>query len=485
MGEKEVIIMKSIKCDLAVIGAGAGGLSVAAGAAQLGVKVVLIENHKMGGDCLNYGCVPSKSLLAAAKAANHFRTVAPFGIKPIEPDIDFAKVMNHVRDVINIIGTTKDSIERFTQLGVKVIQANGQFIDPNTIRAGDTTITARRFVIATGSSPAIPPIEGLDKVAFYTNETIFNITKKPAHLIIIGGGPIGCEMGQAFLMLGSKVTVLEGNHILSHDEEDLVDMLRTHLKKQGMEIFENTKVIEVAQKDNQIETTIEKNGQQQTIIGSDVLVATGRRVNVDSLNLEAAKILYTKKGIQVNSKLRTSNKRVYAIGDVAGSYQFTHLANYHAGIAIRNILFRIPAKVDYRALPWVTYTEPELAHVGLNSSEAEKLNSPCKTVTFDFAEIDRALTENQTLGKIKVITNTRGKILGVTILGPHAGELLIPWISAIQEGKTLRSMTNFIVPYPTLSEINKFVANEFYMPIIFSKWTKKLVRFFKHIWIMQ
>jgi len=319
--------MNSIKCDVAVIGAGAGGLSVAAGAAQLGAKVVLIESHKMGGDCLNYGCVPSKSLLAAAKAANHFRTVAPFGIKPIEPDIDFSKVMNHVNNVINIIGTTKDSIERFTRLGVKVIQAQGQFVNPKTLKASDTTIIARRFVIAAGSSPAIPPIPGLNKVPFYTNETIFNITKQPEHLIIIGGGPIGCELGQAFLMLGSKVTLLEGNHVLSHDEEDLVDMLRSHLLKQGLELFENTKVIEVAQKNNRIEITIEKNDQRQTIIGSDLLVATGRHVNVDGLNLEAANILYTKKGIQVDSKLRTSNKRVYAIGDIAGSYQFTHLLN--------------------------------------------------------------------------------------------------------------------------------------------------------------
>ncbi|OGT36460.1 MAG: dihydrolipoamide dehydrogenase [Gammaproteobacteria bacterium RIFCSPHIGHO2_12_FULL_37_14] len=469
--------MNSIKCDLAVIGAGAGGLSVAAGAAQLGIKVVLIENDKMGGDCLNYGCVPSKSLLAAAKAAHHFRTVAPFGIKPIEPDIDFAKVMNHVSNVINIIGTTKDSIERFTHMGVKVIQAHGQFVNPYTLKAGDTTLTARRFVIATGSSPAIPPIQGLDKIVFYTNETIFNITKKPEHLIIIGGGPIGCELGQAFLMLGSKVTLLEGNHILSHDEEDLVDMLRTHLKKQGMEIFENTKTIKVAQKDNQIEIFIEKNGQQQTIIGSDLLIATGRRVNVDGLNLEAAKISYTKKGIQVDSKLRTSNKHVYAVGDVASSYQFTHLANYHAGIVIRNILFRLPAKVDYRALPWVTYTEPELAHVGVSSKEVEKQGSTFKSLLFDFAEVDRALAENQTLGKIKVITNKHGKILGVTILGSHAGELLVPWISAIQEGKSIRSMINIIVPYPTLSEVNKFVANKFYSPIIFSNKVKWLVKF--------
>lgn len=469
----------TLKVDICVIGAGAGGLSVAAGASQMGATVALVESGKMGGDCLNYGCIPSKSLLAAAKAAQHFRTAEPFGIHPIEPEIDFTKVMAHVHNVIHIIGEKKDSIERFTKLGVKVFQAHGEFLDANTLVAGDTKITARRFVVATGSSPKIPPIPGLDRVSFYTNETIFDLTKKPEHLIIIGGGPIGCELGQAFHMLGTEVTVIEANRILKHDEQDFVDILRTHLLKQGLKIHEKVKIAQIKQRQSQIEVTLEKKGQQQTIVGSDLLVATGRSANVNGLNLEAAGIRYSLKGIEVDSRLRTTNKRVYAIGDVAGSYQFTHLANYHAGIVIRNILFRLPARVDYRAPPWVTYTDPELAHVGLSILDAQKVDAKTKILTWDYIEIDRALAENQTLGKIKVATNRRGSILGVTILGSHAGELLIPWISAIQEGKSIRSMTNFIVPYPTLSEINKFVAGEFYTPILFSKWTKKMVRFLR------
>lgn len=469
--------MKSIKCDIAVIGAGSGGLSVAAGAALLGAKVVLVESRKMGGDCLNYGCVPSKSLLAAAKAANHFRTAENFGIKSIEPQIDFSKVMSYVNNIIENIGAKKDSIERFTQLGVQVIQASGEFIDSQTLKAGNVTIAARRFVIATGSSPAVPPIDGLDKVTYYTNETIFSITKKPEHLIIIGGGPIGCELGQAFLMLGSQVTLLESFNILSHDDEDMVAIMRSRLSKQGLKILENTKVIKVSQEQNKIIIEIENNNQKQMIQGSALLVATGRRVNVENLNLDAAKIDYTKKGIQVNSKLRTSNKRVYAVGDVIGSFQFTHLANYHAGIVVRNILFRLPAKVDYRALPWVTYTEPELAHVGLTYKEAEKLNVSFEVLTYDFSEVDRALTESQTVGKIKVLVNKRGKVLGVTLLGSHAGELLLPWISAIQEGKSIRHLTNLIVPYPTMSEISKFAAINYYAPMLFSKKVKWLVKF--------
>lgn len=401
----------SLKIDICIIGAGAGGLSVAAGAAQMGATVALVESGKMGGDCLNYGCVPSKSLLAAAKTAQVIRTAEPFGIHSTEPEINFAKVMAYVHEVIKTISTTKDSIERFTKLGVKVIQAQGKFIDAKTLQAGETAISARRFVVATGSSPAIPSILGLDKVSFYTNETIFNLTKKPEHLIIIGGGPIGCELGQAFLMLGSKVTILDVNTILAHDEPDLVEILKTHLLTQGLAIYEQVKINSIRQNTNQIEVMLEINGHQQTITGSDLLVATGRHANINDLNLESAAVRYTDKGIVVNSKLQTSNKRIYAIGDVTGKYQFTHVANYQAGIVLQNILFRVPAKVNYRALPWVTYTEPELAHVGLSSEEANKRYSRTKTLTWDYSEIDRALAEHKTLGKIKVVASKEGKFL--------------------------------------------------------------------------
>jgi pyruvate/2-oxoglutarate dehydrogenase complex dihydrolipoamide dehydrogenase (E3) component len=461
---------KILKVDLCVIGAGSGGLSTAAGAVQMGASVVLIEANKMGGDCLNYGCVPSKSFLAAAKLAQNIKNSAQFGIESTVK-IHFDQVMRYVENVIKTI-SVNDSVERFQKLGVKVILAEAKFIDAHTVIAGEKIIKARRFVIATGSSPSLPAIPGLEKINYFTNETIFNLKQKPEHLIVIGGGPIGCELAQAFLMLGTKVTLLEALHILPHDEPDLVDILRHELLRQELILYENCKNIQITQNNN---NQIEVNFDGQSITGSEILIATGRRANVDTLNLAVAGIHYSEKGITVNSRLRTTNKKVYAIGDVIGSYQFTHMASYHAGIVLRNILFHLRAKVNYAAVPWVTYTEPELAHVGMLSNELKNTRS-IKTLQWNFAENDRAQTEHKTQGKIKVLTTKKGKILGVSIIGSQAGELLTPWIGAIQEGRKIREMTRFIIPYPTLSEINKRVAGEFFTPLLFSERTKRLVR---------
>jgi len=462
--------------DLAIIGAGSGGLSVAAAAAMLDVKVVLLERDKMGGDCLNDGCVPSKSLLAAAKTAHIFKTADRYGVQSAEPNVDMAKVMQHVQSVIKAI-EPHDSVERFTKLGVKVIQESGKFIDAHTIQAGDQVIRAKRIVLATGSSPAVPPIPGLKHVSFYTNETIFDLQEKPEHLIVIGGGPIGCELAQAFLLLGVKVTVLEAFTILPRDEQDLVDIMRARLIRQGLSLYEHVKVTKVASENGQIQISIEKDGLQDTINGSHLLVAAGRSVNVDGLDLEKAGIAYTSKGITVDKRLRTTNKHVYAIGDVAGSYQFTHVANYHAGIVIRNVLFRLPAKVDYSAVPWVTYTDLELAHAGMLSTEALKKNPQAQVLAMDLSAVDRAQTEHELEGKIKVIADKKGRVLGVSILAPHAGELLLPWIMIIREKKTMRSLTDATVPYPTYSELSKRVAGEFYAPKLFSPFVRWLVKF--------
>lgn len=469
---------RSIKVDIAIIGGGAGGLSVAAGASQMGAKVALIEANHMGGDCLNYGCVPSKSLLAAAKMAQAMRSAERLGIPNAAPIIQISEVMASVKRVIDTIAE-HDSVERFQALGVEVIQAPGVFLSPHTLKAGDTVIKARHIVIATGSSPAIPPIPGLDKVAFYTNETIFNLTENPSHLIVIGGGPIGCELAQAFLLLGIKVTVLEVFNILPRDEQDLVAILRETLIDQGLNLHEAIKVMDICETEQDIEVTIEKDKVPLKIQGSHLLVATGRRPNIMNLHLDAANIQYTPKGIQVDQRLRTSNSRVYAIGDAAGSYQFTHIAAYHAGIVLRNILFKLPAKTHYDAVPWITYTHPELAHVGLSSAEALKQDPQCKTLTWSFSDNDRAQTERDTTGQIKLITSKKGQILGVTILGAHAGELLMPWIMAIHDKRTVRCMTDIIAPYPTLSEINKQVASAYYTPLLFSKRTRLLVRFLR------
>lgn len=466
--------LNQVQCDLAIIGAGAGGLSVASVAAQLGLKVVLFESGKMGGDCLNYGCVPSKTLLAAAKMAHQLRHAARLGIGTKEVKIDFLKVMQHVHDVIDTLAKN-DSIERFESLGVHVIQAKACFSGTNTLTAGDVVVQARRFVIATGSSPHKPPIPGLENTPYLTNETIFDLVEQPKHLIVIGGGPIGCELAQAFSMLGSKVTIIEGLTLLAKDDVDCVTILREQLISMGITIHEESNVQHVAHTPkNSIRVSIENKEKHVAITGSHLLIATGRRANVSGLDLEKAGIHYSDQGIKVNSYLQTTNKKIYALGDVIGPYQFTHVASYHAGIVVRNIVFRMPSKINYQAIPWVTYTEPEIAHVGLLAEEALK-HDHLKITEWPFIENDRAQTEHYVQGKIKVITDKKARILGVTIVGHQAGELILPWVIAVREQKTLRSFTDAIAPYPTLSEISKRVAGEFYKPQLFSKKTRWLV----------
>jgi len=468
------------KYDLAIIGAGAAGLSIAAVAAPLGLKVVVIEENKMGGECLNSGCIPSKSFIAAAKTAHTFLTAESFGIAATTPQVHFNKVMEQVNAVIQTIAP-HDSVERFTQLGAEVIHASAQFIDANTLIAGDATIKARQFVIATGSAAAIPPICGLNQVNYFTNETIFQLREKPSHLIVIGGGPIGCELAQAFLLLGVKVTLLEALHVLPRDEPELVAILQQQLQQQGLQLHENVSVVDVKEINKNLEITIEKNNCKEMITGSHLLIATGRQANIKSLHLEKAGITFTNKNIIVDKRLRTTNKKVYAIGDVVGPYQFTHMANYQASIVIKNAIFKIPAQVNYDAVPWVTYTTPELAHVGPTTAEILKKDATVKIIMVALAENDRAQTERETIGKIKITTTAKGKILNATILAPHAGELILPWVMLMKDKKNLRQLTELIIPYPTLNEISKRVASEFYRPALFSSAVRRIVNVLKYI----
>ncbi len=452
---------ETINVDLCVIGAGSGGLSVAAAAAAFGQKVVLIEKHKMGGDCLNYGCVPSKALIAAGKRAQAFRTSEKFGIVPGEPRIDHRAVHDHVQGVIAAIAPN-DSVERFTGLGVKVITAAGRFADASTVVAGEHRIMARRFVIATGSSPIVPPIPGLADVPYFTNETIFDNTARIPHLIIIGGGPIGLELAQAHRRLGSEVTVLEGAKALAKDDPELAAVVLEHLRGEGIDIREGTLVERVAAGDGRLTITAKKDGAPVTIEGTHVLVAAGRRPNTADLGLEAAGIKFDKKGITVSSGLVTSNARVFAIGDVTGGLQFTHVANDHAGIVIRRALFRLPAKATGRIVPWVTFTDPELAHAGLAEAEAREKYGKINVLRWPYHENDRAQAERETAGHVKVITSKKGLILGATIVGSHAGELIQMWSLALSQGLNIKAMTAWISPYPTLSEINKRAAFRYY-----------------------
>lgn len=467
---------QTIKADICVIGAGSGGLSVAAGAAQMGARTVLIERGEMGGDCLNTGCVPSKALLAAAKHACMMGEGEPFGIGRAKPKVDFEKVNAHVKGVIAAIAPN-DSVARFEGLGVTVIKEHARFKDARTVVAGRKEIRARRFVVATGSHPAVPPIPGLDSVPFLTNETIFNNTTRPDHLIVIGGGPIGMELAQAHRRLGSKVTVIEAAKVLAKDDPELSAFVADRLIREGVDIREGAKVARVESEAGGIAVTVEEGGTSRTIEGTHLLVATGRKPTIDGLDLDKAGIETDAHGIRVDDRLRTRNKRVFAIGDAIGGLQFTHVANYHAGIVIRNALFRLPAKVDYGAIPWVTYTDPELAHVGITEAEARARHMKINVLRWHLAENDRAQAERETEGEIKLVTDMHSRILGCTIVGPHAGELILPWVLAKSQALKLSAMAGIVAPYPTLSEISKRAASSYYTPTLFSAKTRAIVRF--------
>ncbi len=470
---------KALKVDICVIGAGSGGLSVAAGASQMGASTALIERGKMGGDCLNYGCVPSKALLAAGHAAQAVRGGGRFGVRAAAPAIDSGGVYGHVRGTIAAIAPN-DSVERFEGLGVTVIQSSARFTGPREIAADGTRITARRIVIATGSSPVVPPVAGLGDVPYLTNETIFDLGQVPAHLIVIGGGPVGIEMAQAHRHLGARVTVVEMFSILASDDPELVDVVRARLAGEGIDLREGVTVARVEKAGNGVAVVIAGNGAEDRVQGSHVLIAAGRRPNVGGLDLEKAGIAYSPAGIQVDARLRTTNRRVFAIGDVAGGYQFTHMAGYHAGIVLRNALFRLPARVDTHAVPWVTYTAPELAQVGLTEDRARKQAGDIRVLRWPFAENDRARAERETDGLVKVITTPRGRILGAGIVGAHAGELIHAWVLAIGQKIKIGAVAGMIAPYPTLGEANKRAAGSFYTPALFGERTKRIVRFLSH-----
>ena len=461
--------------DICVIGGGSAGLTAAAGAAQMGAKTVLFESGKMGGDCLNYGCVPSKSLLAAGKIAQARSRAKALGVKYRKPAVDFSAVHDHVHDVIAGIAP-HDSVERFEGLGVSVVRAAARFVGPQTLESEGQLYNARRILVATGSQPFIPPIPGLDTVDYLTNETVFDLTVLPDHLVVIGGGPIGCELGQAFCNLGATVSIVEMATILPKDDPELVDVVRLQLRRDGVTLYEESKVTGVERLGDGLAVDIETKSGIQRIEGSALLLAVGRRPNTAGLNLEAAGVEHDRAGIKVDARLRSRNRRVYAAGDVAGGFQFTHMAGYHAGIFIRNALFHLPAKVNNSAVPWVTFTDPELAHVGLDEAAAKDKHGDIRILRWSFAENDRARAERQTDGGIKAVVTPRGRILGATIVGHHAGELIQPWVLAISQGLKIGAVAQMIAPYPTLGEVSKRAAGSFYTSKLFSERTRSMVQ---------
>lgn len=464
--------MARIETDICIIGAGSGGLSVAAGAAQMGARVVLLEGHKMGGDCLNYGCIPSKALIAAGKQAHAMEAGAPLGVAPATPVVDYAAAKDHVHSVIEAI-KPMDSQERFEGFGVTVIREFGRFISEREVQAGDTVITARRFVIATGSGPLVPPIPGLGDVTVHTNETIFDLRERPEHLIIVGGGPIGMEMAQAHLRLGSKVTVIEGAKALGKDDPELAAIVLDNLRAEGVEIVEGAMAEKVSGgKDGPV--TIHTNEGDFT--GSHLLMAVGRKVNLDKLDLDKARVAHDRGGVRVDPGLRsTTNKRVYAIGDAAGGLQFTHVAGYHAGVIVRSMLFGLPAKAKTDHIPSATYTDPELAQVGLSEVEARKKHgSALEVVRAEFTHNDRAVAEGKTRGLVKVMI-VKGRPVGASIVGPQAGELIGTWAMAIANNMKMSAIAGTVLPYPTLGEVNKRAVSAYFSPRLFESDTVKRV----------
>lgn len=462
--------MQRISTDICIIGAGSGGLSVAAGAAQMGASVVLIEAAAMGGDCLNYGCVPSKALLAAGRAAQVIRMGAP-GVRGAAPQIDFAAVKAQVAAVIAQIAPV-DSQERFEGFGVQVIRAYARFTSPREVEAGGKIIRARRFVIATGSHPTIPELPGLEAIPYLTNETIFAQTERPDHLLILGGGPIAVEMAQAHRRLGCAVTVIARSRVLSRADPEAAAVVLATLRAEGVEVLEGRDIARLLPTPKGLEAVL---NDGTTLTGSHLLIATGRTPAIAQLDLPAAGVAYSDKGVTVGANLRSSNRRIYAVGDVAGGLQFTHVAGAHAGVVIKQMLFSLPAK-QASVVPMVTYTDPELAQIGLTETEARVKYPDVQVIRQEFLHNDRAVTDGKTVGFLKLML-LKGRPVGVTLVGIGAGELIGLWALAMTSGLKVGALAGMIAPYPTRGEISKRAAGAYFSPKLFdSMVVKRVVR---------
>jgi pyruvate/2-oxoglutarate dehydrogenase complex dihydrolipoamide dehydrogenase (E3) component len=475
--------MTETKVDLCVIGAGSAGLSVAAGAAQLGLSVILFEAGDMGGDCLNVGCVPSKALIAAAKRAHDIRDAGKFGVHAEAPRVDWAHVKTHIDGVIAAIAPN-DSQERFEGLGVQVVREHARFTDAHTVESKSMRVRAARFVIATGSRPLIPPIPGLDETPHLTNETIFSISELPKKLLIIGAGAIGMELGQAFRRLGSEVVIIEAATALGNADREAAAIVAARLKSEGVQILENHKAVKAAKIESGISLAIEgPDGMKRPLEGSHLLVAVGRNPALQNLGLDTAGIAHDRKGVAVSDTLRSiSNKKVWALGDAAGKALFTHAAGWHASVFVRNVLFKARTKFDAQPMPAVTFTDPELAQIGLTETEARVAHGDdIKTTRWSFEENDRAQAQRDTEGFCKLVLDKNARLLGATIVGAEAGELIATLALAMSQKLKLRALTDPILPYPTRAEIIKRAASAHFTPVLFSDRTRFLVSLLQRI----
>lgn len=461
--------------NLVVIGAGTAGLVSAAGAALLGARVALIERHLMGGDCLNYGCVPSKALIAASRAAHAVQKAQAFGVQSQIHEIRFAETMRHVRQVRAEI-SAHDSAERFRGLGADIYLGEARFVSKNSVEVAGERLLFKKAIIATGARAAIPPISGLEEAGFVTNESVFSLTELPQRLIVIGGGPIGCELAQSFARLGSQVTIIEqAPRLIPRDDADAASILRSQFENEGIAIFFDA-TIQRAERSIRGKAIIFDRGKgEERVEADEIFVATGRTPNIEELNLGAAAVEFDRNGVNVDERLRTSNPDIYSAGDISSRFQFTHAAEALARIALQNALFFGRKRASEIIVPWCTYTDPEIAHVGLSAEEAKKRELEAETFTLPLAENDRAVVDGDTAGFARIhARKKRGEILGATMVGPHAGECIGELVLAIQRKLRLRDLAGVIHPYPTQAEIIKRLG-DLSMRSRFKPWMKNLL----------
>lgn len=473
--------MAQFDYDIGILGGGAAGLTVASGAAQLGARTLLIEKEKeLGGDCLHFGCVPSKTLIKTAKVRHLMRNGSVYGLPEVEvPEVDFSAIRDRIRSVVAKI-QKHDSVERFNRLGAEVDFGEPVFTDEHTINLGSRRISAKTWVVATGSSPAAPPLAGLENISYLTNKEIFYLDTLPKSLIVLGAGPIAVEMAQAFRRLGSRVSVLQrSDQILSKEDKDMAEIVQAAMEQEGVAFHLGCNLIRAAEKNGMKQVVFEdRHGREQTVEADEILVALGRQVNVEDLGLEAINLEYSRKGIRVDERLRTNHKHIFAAGDVIGGYQFTHAAGYEGGIVVSNAVFHMPRKTNYTWMPWCTYSSPELASIGMNEKMAVKAGVEYKTLEEEFGDNDRALAEGESKGKIKLILSTKDKVLGVQIAGLHSGDLIGEWVAALNGKVKLSTLAGSIHPYPTLTEINKRVVGKVFSEKIFSDRVKTALKLF-------
>jgi pyruvate/2-oxoglutarate dehydrogenase complex dihydrolipoamide dehydrogenase (E3) component len=446
--------------DIVVIGGGSGGLVVAAGGATLGAKVALVERHRLGGDCLWYGCVPSKTLIKSARIAYEMRHADRWALATGDPAPQIARVMERVRAVIGQI-EPNDSPERFRGLGVDVIFGEGRFVSPGAFEVAGRTLTGKTFVIATGSRPQVPPVPGLDTVPYLTNETVFDLREQVPSLVVLGGGPIGSELAQAFRRLGSEVSVIQrGPRILPREDPDLAKVVHEQMAAEGVRFHFDATLARVSGRAGDIAVTVKGKAGEQTLQATHLLLAAGRQLNTENLGLDAAGVAMDGGRIVVDDRLRTSQPHIYVAGDAAGGLQFTHLAEHHAGIVLRHAIFHLKWTKPSRVLPWCTYTDPELARVGLSETEAKQKGIDHRVYRFPFEEIDRARAEGEIEGFAKIVTDPKGRLLGAAIVGPHAGELIAEYGLALTKGMAAKDISGVIHTYPTLASISRRVADQ-------------------------